>query len=156
MTPIEEALLVALWRSAAWNLASPIATLGPYAAYLQYEVEGHRVDLALISAERRIAVEADGHPWHERSPEQAARDRARDRALQRAGWMILRFTGTELVRDGGGCAREILGAMGFTTGLQTVGPSAEGPTKRIDGSGKRLERAARRKYGALSRSKGMS
>lgn len=143
MTPIEEALLVALWHSAAWNLSSPIATLGPYEAYLQYEVEGHRVDLALVSAERRIAVEADGHPWHERSPEQAARDRARDRALQRAGWMILRFTGTELVRDGEGCAREILGAMG----LQTVGASAEGPTKRIDRSGKRLERAARRKYG---------
>lgn len=147
MTPIEEALLVALWHSAAWNLASPVATLGPYAVYLQHEIDGHRVDLALISAERKIAIEADGHPWHERSPEQAARDRARDRALQRAGWMVLRFTGAELTRGGAACAREILEAMG----LRSVERDVPRPAER-----NRFERAARRRYGALSRSKGMA
>lgn len=56
---------------------------------------------------RRLAIECDGHDFHERTKEQAARDRSRDRALQAAGYTVMRFTGSELYRDPVGCVLEI-------------------------------------------------
>lgn len=47
----------------------------------------------------RIAIECDGHEFHERTPDQAERDRSRDRALTADGWIVLRFTGREIWRD---------------------------------------------------------
>jgi len=55
-----------------------------------------------------LAVECDGHDFHERTKEQAARDRSRDRALQAAGYTVMRFTGSELYRDPMKCVREVL------------------------------------------------
>lgn len=55
-----------------------------------------------------LVIECDGHEFHERTKEQAARDRARDRALQAAGITIMRFTGAELYRDPMKCACEAL------------------------------------------------
>ena len=52
----------------------------------------------------RLAVECDGHDFHERTKEQAARDRSRDRELQDAGVTIYRFTGSEIHNDPIGCA----------------------------------------------------
>lgn len=45
---------------------------------------------------RRIAIEVDGHDFHERTKEQAQRDKARDRNLVSDGWQILRYTGSEI------------------------------------------------------------
>jgi REase_MTES_1575 len=59
----------------------------------------YRLDFAVIGGEYSVAVELDGHDFHERTPAQAARDRSRDRALTLAGWVVLRFTGSEIVRD---------------------------------------------------------
>jgi hypothetical protein len=56
----------------------------------------------------RIVVEADGHDFHERTKEQAARDKRRDRELQTAGWTVLRFTGTEIWRDVRACVEQII------------------------------------------------
>lgn len=53
-------------------------------------------------------VECDGHAYHERTKEQAQRDRSRDRRLQEEGYRVFRFTGSELYRDPLGCAREVL------------------------------------------------
>ncbi len=44
-------------------------------------------------------MECDGHDFHERTKEQAQRDKARDRDLQMAGWQIARFTGAEIARS---------------------------------------------------------
>lgn len=55
-----------------------------------------------------IAVECDGHEWHERTKAQAKRDRARDRALQSVGYEVLRFTGSEINGAPLGCASEVL------------------------------------------------
>lgn len=56
----------------------------------------------------RLVIECDGHDFHERTKEQAARDRSRDRALQASGYTIMRFTGSELYRDPTKCVREAL------------------------------------------------
>lgn len=55
----------------------------------------------------QLAVECDGHDFHERTKEQAARDRSRDRRLQSAGYEVYRFTGSEIYRSPLGCARQI-------------------------------------------------
>lgn len=54
-----------------------------------------------------IVVECDGHEFHERTKEQAARDRSRDRELTLAGHKVFRFTGSEIYRQPVGCAFEI-------------------------------------------------
>lgn len=55
----------------------------------------------------RVIVECDGHDFHDKTREQAARDKSRDRELQAAGFYVLRFTGSELWRNAPKCAREV-------------------------------------------------
>jgi hypothetical protein len=56
---------------------------------------------------KRLIVECDGHEFHERTKEQAARDRARDREFQANGYEVFRFTGSEIWRDPMKCAEQI-------------------------------------------------
>lgn len=87
----------------------------------QVEVAGWRVDFLIhVFADwaredqpgpmgwNRLIVECDGHDFHERTKEQAARDRDRDRQAQLAGIEIFRFTGSELWRDPLGCADQVI------------------------------------------------
>lgn len=46
-----------------------------------------------------LAVEVDGHDYHERTKEQASRDRRRDRDLQSIGVPTMRFTASEVYHD---------------------------------------------------------
>lgn len=64
---------------------------------------------------RKLIVECDGHDFHERTKEQASRDRSRDRAAVLDGMEVMRFTGSELWRDPWGCAEQITdwAARGF-------------------------------------------
>lgn len=55
-----------------------------------------------------LVVECDGHEFHERTKEQAAKDRSRDRRLQEAGYRIHRYTGSEIYRDAYKCASDSL------------------------------------------------
>ncbi len=86
---------------------SPFGTL-----YQQHEVtvEGsnYRLDFAVIAPGLNLAIECDGHDFHERTKEQAANDKSRDRAFTRAGWAPLRFTGSEIHRNADGCALEVI------------------------------------------------
>jgi very-short-patch-repair endonuclease len=63
--------------------------------------QGYRLDFVLTHARSpvRIAVELDGHRYHDATPEAAERDKSRDRVLTGAGWRVLRFTGREIVRS---------------------------------------------------------
>ena len=45
-----------------------------------------------------IAVELDGHDFHERTKEQVTYRNQRDRLLQAAGWAVFHFSGSELYR----------------------------------------------------------
>lgn len=58
-----------------------------------------RIDFAFILLQEKLAVEVDGHDFHERTKEQAERDRSRDRAMIADGWTVLRFTGREVFRN---------------------------------------------------------
>jgi very-short-patch-repair endonuclease len=72
----------------------------------------YRVDFAFIGMTFehriiRIAVELDGHDFHERTKEQASKDKRRDRVLAANGWVTLRFTGSDVYRDPGAVLDEI-------------------------------------------------
>lgn len=55
----------------------------------------------------KVVVECDGHEFHEKTKEQAKRDKARDRFLQTEGYYVLRFTGSELYNNPARCADEV-------------------------------------------------
>ena len=67
----------------------------------------YRIDLAVFAGPLRIAVECDGHAFHERTKEQVRRDRARERTLILDGWIVLRFTGSEIHANVNDCAGDV-------------------------------------------------
>lgn len=74
----------------------------------QYKWESYRIDFAIFSElSYPVFVECDGHDFHERTKEQAANDREKDRKVQSAGIPILRFTGSQLNQDPVGCGFEV-------------------------------------------------
>lgn len=72
-----------------------------------------RPDLMVIRKHRSrvssaVYVECDGHEWHDRTPEQALRDKSRDRSIYAdTGVAVVRFTGREITRNAIECAREV-------------------------------------------------
>lgn len=81
----------------------------------QFKIGGYRVDFAVGAWPKApgslLIVECDGHDFHERTKEQAARDRQRDRNLQAQGHKVFRFTGMEIHRDAFVCALEVFREM---------------------------------------------
>lgn len=59
----------------------------------QYEVNGRRIDLVVEGMSGRLAVECDGDRWH--GPDQYDLDMARQRDLERCGWVFYRIRGSE-------------------------------------------------------------
>lgn len=56
----------------------------------------------------RLVVECDGHDFHERTKEQASKDKKRDRELQKAGFRVFRYSGSDLWRDPIAAADEVV------------------------------------------------
>lgn len=83
--------------------------------YTQVVVGEYRADILIHDAtmpfELRepgwIIVECDGHEYHERTKEQARRDKRRDRFFTAKGFKVLRFTGSEIWADPDACAEEV-------------------------------------------------
>lgn len=82
--------------------ASPPPVEGIY-VFPQIIIGSYRVDFILAAARygstSQLIVELDGHDFHEKTREQAQRDKARDRYLVGQGYRVLRFTGSEIYRD---------------------------------------------------------
>lgn len=125
-SPIEELLAVALY-SYSRIMPERMLFLGTSAlpkepefdetafVYQQVEIGQYRVDFAIWDASlpfnhtppRLMIVECDGHDFHEKTKEQARRDKRRDRYFQSLGYKVLRFTGSEIWADPDGVADEI-------------------------------------------------
>ncbi|MEH6992627.1 DUF559 domain-containing protein [Neobacillus drentensis] len=75
-----------------------------YAVTSQVPCGKYRIDLALIGP--RIAIECDGKAYHS-SPKAKARDRRKDKCLKENGWKVLRFTGSQIMRDMGNVLQRI-------------------------------------------------
>src|SRR5699024_10267784 len=55
----------------------------------------------------KIVIECDGHDFHEKTKEQARKDKCRDRLLSLNSYLVLRFTGSEIYRNSKECVKEI-------------------------------------------------
>ncbi len=78
----------------------------------QCQIEDYRVDFLIVTRQARrdpveFIIECDGHDFHERTKEQATRDKSRDRRLQSLGYKVFRFTGSEIFRDPFGSVLDI-------------------------------------------------
>ncbi len=130
-SPIEELLAFAIWANLGWPgraevldhcicfetakldiATSKMFTTAKVAA--QVQIGDYRVDFLfyhtgpLTLPPIYLAVECDGHDYHERTKEQAARDRKRDRDLLAMGVKVMRFTGAQIWADAGGCASAVM------------------------------------------------
>ncbi|MER5558797.1 AAA domain-containing protein [Streptomyces sp. NPDC002506] len=64
----------------------------------QYPAGSKRIDLVVVGARGRLAVECDGERYHS-TPEQIRHDQQRDRELQRVGWTFWRIRESEFRFD---------------------------------------------------------
>lgn len=82
--------------------------------YPQVQIGDYRVDVYLEAFDQeserrwlRLAIECDGHNFHEITKEQARRDKRRDRWLKSQGVTVLRFAGSEIWADPEACWDEV-------------------------------------------------
>lgn len=73
----------------------------------QVRMGRYTVDFVIERNGREVVVEVDGHDYHERTKEQAAHDRKRDRWMAAQGHKVMRFTGSEVWKDAVACVREV-------------------------------------------------
>ncbi|QKZ23273.1 AAA family ATPase [Streptomyces chartreusis] len=64
----------------------------------QYPAGSKRIDLVVVGARGRLAVECDGERYHS-APDQIRHDQLRDRELQRVGWTFWRIPESEFRFD---------------------------------------------------------
>lgn len=126
-SPIEQLFVAALWQGRGFNMVfrlsgdrairvpgwrdemssygvvevTPQEKVGIYSADFMIKVTS-----GLGSA--RVAVECDGHDFHERTRKQAQHDKKRDRFFASERLTVLRFTGSEITRDARGCVFEVM------------------------------------------------
>lgn len=73
-----------------------------YRVLAQVPAGGYRIDLVVEGHHgRRLAIECDGDQYH--TPEDWLADIARQRALERIGWVFWRCWGSSYIRDPDGC-----------------------------------------------------
>lgn len=70
----------------------------------QLEIRSYRVDFVVKletpgQAAKRVVIECDGHNFHEKTKDQASKDKKRDRELQKMGYVVLRYSGSDIVND---------------------------------------------------------
>ncbi|MEL7469967.1 MAG: DUF559 domain-containing protein [Pseudomonadota bacterium] len=123
-SPIEEALGLALVRRGC--MVVPPRNVGtvleferdtriPAVLHMQRPFEQYRADFFVTKpgSHSGFIVECDGHDFHEKTKQQAARDKQRDRWFLSRGWPTMRFTGSEIYNRGGRCADEVIRQVGI-------------------------------------------
>ena len=74
----------------------------------QYLEGNFKIDIAIIVDKYiKLAIECDGHEFHEKTKEQAAHDKSRKRYLTSKGWAVIEFTGSEIHKNPFDCARQV-------------------------------------------------
>lgn len=73
----------------------------------QYIIEPYRVDFLIKYNQLRLVVECDGKAFHT-EPDQIHKDKERDEFLYKNGYVILRFTGSDIKNDKFGCLHKTM------------------------------------------------
>lgn len=125
-SPIEQLLLVHLlrWYEYASGEFRHFDTDGNVRLFTQKEVEyrgnKYRIDIVIevdfMGKTYRFAIECDGHEFHEKTKEQALRDKRRERNLMSLGFHVIRFTGSEIWNSPSKVAWEVVELIKKVTG----------------------------------------
>lgn len=84
--------------------------------FAQVPVDNYRADfICVMKMQSRdlppklqyLGIECDGHDFHEKTKEQAARDKSRDRSFLLRGIPCMRFAGSEIWKDAYACATQV-------------------------------------------------
>ena len=84
----------------------------------QWKVLGYRLDLVVVGADARLAVEVDGDFWH--GPDKYADDLARQGDLERVGWRFARVKEWEYYTDKSSALQPVFDALAELN----IGPGA--------------------------------
>lgn len=87
---------------------TPQAKIGKYRVDFLVQQNGIGPDEHL----RPVIVELDGHDFHDKSKQQRSYEKARDRALIKAGYRVLHYTGSDIFADPFAVAHEVLVMLG--------------------------------------------
>lgn len=71
-------------------------------SYYKKTKNGFEIDFT-----KEFIVEVDGHEFHQKTKEQVEHDNERERALQKAGYEVIRFSGTEVYHKAYRCACDV-------------------------------------------------
>ena len=114
-SPIEQMLAISLESLFVQNRLDIPLLVDVVAIEKQYEVicgdNIYRADFAIPviywDSRKIFLIECDGHEFHQKTKEQVERDNQRMRDLQKAGYSVIRFSGTEIYHRANKCALEI-------------------------------------------------
>lgn len=115
-SPIEQLLAIALEaiRIRDINLYNPFIEIIDIEKQLEIKCgrNKYRVDFHIPVAYKNqvgknFVIECDGYEFHQKTKEQVEYDNKRQRNLQKAGYTVIRFSGSEIWNDPYGCAFDI-------------------------------------------------
>jgi very-short-patch-repair endonuclease len=75
--------------------------------HMEYPVPPYRLDFAIVGEKVKLDIECDGQEYHT-SPEQVEHDRRRNNALTEQGWIVLRYSGSQIYNNPYGCVGQVL------------------------------------------------
>lgn len=75
----------------------------------QYPAQGYNIDMVIVGAKTRLAVECDGDFWH--GPAEYEADLARQRELERCGWEFFRIRESVFYADMSGTLKKLWEAL---------------------------------------------
>ncbi|UYL93794.1 putative endonuclease [Geobacillus phage vB_GthS_NIIg9.7] len=91
---------------------------------VEYEGNKYRIDIAIeikfMNKTHLFAIECDGHEFHEKTKEQALRDKKRQRDLTALGYHVIRFTGSEIWHKPSKAAHEVIKLIDKITGYDDL------------------------------------
>lgn len=106
-SPIEQAFHL------AWTAFCMVTDCQSFVLQRQLKVRAggnnYRLDFAWVDEKHgiKIAVELDGHEFHERTRGQVDSRNKRDAALQSAGWVVMHFSGHRILSEPNACCIEV-------------------------------------------------
>lgn len=135
--PVSETERVALFDSLFEQRVHNMIVGRGYLVEAQVEFSGYWIDLVVIGARGKIAVECDGDHWH--GPDAYERDLARQRDLERCGWRFFRIRESQFYVDRARAMQglwvllEEMGIEPFSLwGIPVAEPDGEGEPVQID------------------------
>ena len=115
-SPIEQLLAIQLERIGLLYIHNYNPFIDVIAINKQEEIETngekYRVDflIPVVYANQigvKFVIECDGYEFHQKTKEQVEKDNKRQRDLQKSGYEVIRFSGTEIYHKSYQCALEI-------------------------------------------------